>query len=401
MKRTILLISFFVLLGLVGCKPEPTAVPTPTATPNFAPTEVLATVDQPAAQAAAPQMTPTPLGPFGPTGFPADVNPLTGLVVNDPSVLDRRPLLVKVSNESPTVRPQSGLSFADHVWEYQMEGFAQTRYTAVFYSQTPEMVGSVRSARLIDVEHLVYMYGGILALSGASSNLADPPGSTPRVRELLLAAPYRERVVSEQLGHSDPWLVRIPDIPREGVARYHSLFAMPEAIWQRADDMGFNQRPVLDGMLFDTAVPAGGTATTEMNIDYPGSGPKHTWRYDAGSGKWLSWTDDAPDSDYLTGEQLAFDNVVIIYATHYEADFLEQEGELGELKSVGINLLGDGQAVLMRDGQRYDVTWRREEANSLMQFFDQNGNLIAFKPGTTWFNTASIYYWPPEVTFLP
>jgi hypothetical protein len=401
MKRTILLISFFVLLGLVGCKPEPTAVPTPTATPNFAPTEVLATVDQPAAQAAAPQMTPTPLGPFGPTGFPADVNPLTGLVLNDPSVLDRRPLLVKVSNESPTVRPQSGLSFADHVWEYQMEGFAQTRYTAVFYSQTPEMVGSVRSARLIDVEHLVYMYGGILALSGASSNLADPPGSTPRVRELLLAAPYRERVVSEQLGHSDPWLVRIPDIPREGVARYHSLFAMPEAIWQRADDMGFNQRPVLDGMLFDTAVPAGGTATTEMNIDYPGSGPKHTWRYDAGSGKWLSWTDDAPDSDYLTGEQLAFDNVVIIYATHYEADFLEQEGELGELYSVGINLLGDGQAVLMRDGQRYDVTWRREEANSLMQFFDQSGNVIAFKPGTTWFNTASIYYWPPEVTFLP
>ena len=402
-RLSILLAVAALGLGALACLgggsapgPEPTAKPA-TAT---GPTAVLPTVEQQAAApTATPEPSPTPLGPYGPTGFPPDVNPLTGLVVDDPAVLDRRPLLVKISNESDVVRPQSGLSFADHVWEYQMEGFAQTRYTAVFYSRAPEYAGSVRSARLIDVEHLVPMYGGLLALSGGSSNLADPPGSPPRIRELLLAAPYRDRVFSEQMGVSDPYLVRIPDIPRPGIAGYHTLFAVPAELWRLADERGVNQRPVLDGLAFDYNVPSGGIPTDEMTIDYPGMGPKHTWRYDPESGRWLSWTDDEPDSDYLTGEQLAFDNVVIIYATHYEADFLEDD--YAKLYSVGVNLLGEGQAVLLRDGQRFEVTWRRSDENSLIQFFDASGNVIPFKPGTTWFHTASIYIFPPEVTFSP
>ena len=46
-----------------------------------------------------PSPTPEPiLEAVGPFDFPENVNPLTGLVVSDPAILDRRPVLVKVAN---------------------------------------------------------------------------------------------------------------------------------------------------------------------------------------------------------------------------------------------------------------------------------------------------------------
>ncbi|NDJ52345.1 MAG: DUF3048 domain-containing protein, partial [Chloroflexi bacterium] len=120
--RLLTLLGLVVLL-LAACAPQPAVTPTPTKTPI--PQEA-AVEDQPVAAPTAtpepggtPTATPLP-GPYGPTGYPENVNPLTGLPVDDVAVLERRPLLIKVSNESDRVRPQSGLAFADHVWEYQM-----------------------------------------------------------------------------------------------------------------------------------------------------------------------------------------------------------------------------------------------------------------------------------------
>lgn len=394
-----------VILGMAACRPKPQITPTPTATPASIPTDAQGiTATTPAVPPTAGP-TPTPPGPFGPTGFPANVNPLTGTLVDDPASLDRRPILVKVSNESPDVRPQSGLSFADHVWEYQMEGYALTRYTAIFYGQSPEFVGSVRSARLIDVEHLVDMYGGILVNSGASSNRYE--GGPPRINELLRRAPYYQRVISEDFGYGAPYMVRKPGIPREGVTGYHSLFTVPEEIWKLADEKGFNERPNLDGMYFDYNIPAGGTPTTEASIDYPGRGPKRIWRYDTGSGRWLSYIEDqnrgvpeAQESDYfLEGAPLAFDNVVILYAWHNDADFIEDEA--AKLPAVHVDLTGEGDAVLLRDGQRYEIKWRRVKTDGILQFSDLSGNVMPFKPGTTWFNVASWNVALPEVVFTP
>src|SRR5512137_2409027 len=66
--------------------PLPSSTPFPTQTPTPAATET-------------PTATATPAYPaegYGPTGFPTNVNPLTGLQVADPSLLDRRPLAIKV-----------------------------------------------------------------------------------------------------------------------------------------------------------------------------------------------------------------------------------------------------------------------------------------------------------------
>lgn len=398
------------LVGLLAACGEgkPIAVPLQTMVPGAtAETETVVSTQTPTPTTphvstkspltATPSETPVPV--YGPETYPDDVNPLTGQSVDDPAVLDRRPLLVKVSNESEQVRPWSGLAFADHVWEYQMEGFAQTRFTAVIYSQTPERVGSVRSARLIDVDELVDMYGGILVNSGASSNLHA--GGPPRINELLRAASWTNRVVNADFGFGPPYLVRIQGVPRAGIASWHTLFAVPAAIWGWAATSGFAQRQPLEGLVFSPLTPEGGAPTEEAIVDYPGSGPKHTWRYDETSGRWVSYTNDVLDGDTLTpaGEPLAFDNVVVLYAVHYEANFIEDEPN--QLYAVGQELQGEGDAILLRDGMRYHVTWRRDAPARMMQFFDGAGEPIPFKPGTTWFNVVSIYLQPPAVAFTP
>ncbi len=389
-----------IVLGwtLVACQPVPTP-PYPSVTPlpteADAPTQAAAV--QPAIPTATAEPSPTPIPTYGPTGFPADVNPLTGLRVDDPAVLNRRPLLIKVSNFPAVVRPQNGLSFADHVWEHVVEGFRYTRLTAVFYSQTPQSVGSVRSGRLPDLE-LVPMYQGIYFASGFSSNQHDPNGP-PRMRELMRAADWFPRNFSADFGYGEPYAVRFS---LKGVAYEHTLFAIPAELWKLAEEKGLNQRPVLEpGLAFSTAVPLDGIPTTSLIIDYPADGPKNEWRYDESSGCWLHWVDDVPLNDFLTNQQLAFENVVIVYAEHYEADFLEYQSGSSGLYSVGAVMQGEGNAVLLRDGQRFNVTWRRPNRDSMMQFFDAEGNVIPFKPGKTWFNLVATNIFPPEVTFAP
>lgn len=338
-----------------------------------------------------------------------ETNPLTGLPT-DPSALNRRPMLVKVSNHGAIIRPQSGLSLADHVWEHQMEGYQVTRYTAVFYSQTPARVGSVRSTRLIDAEHLVPMYGGILVTSGGSTN-RGAPDTPPRIEERLRSTDWARRVVSESwigdAAYGKPYLERLANIPRVGVPRYHRLFAFPPAIWEMMTAKGLNDRPALGGLSFDANPPGGGLLTTEAYLDYPGIGPQSLWKFNPATGRWQSWVEDqalrrparSPNIDHLTGQPVEFDNVVFLYAEHYQSDFLEDE--MARLNSVGIHLMGEGRAVLLRGDQRYEGVWRRSGPEQLMQVFYPDGSPLPFKPGTIWYAvtdsgrfTARAAYWP-------
>ena len=115
------------------------------------------------AAAAAPGL-PGP-GNFGSSG---GVNPLTGL----PLPADRignRPVIVCINNDY-AARPQFGTSQADVVYEYVMEGYGITRFSALFYGTPSGQIGPVRSARLINY-YMGALYDAGLACSGASDQV--------------------------------------------------------------------------------------------------------------------------------------------------------------------------------------------------------------------------------------
>ena len=86
----------------------------------------------------APQPFATPAS-FGPEqeDFPKGYNPLSGQLVEDPSLLRVPAMLISISHFPPVARPQAGLSFAPWVFEYYITEGA-TRFLSVFYGAYPK-----------------------------------------------------------------------------------------------------------------------------------------------------------------------------------------------------------------------------------------------------------------------
>lgn len=78
------------------------------------------------------------------------------------------PWIIQVENLSDA-RPQSGLSAADIVYEYETEG-GISRFSTIFFSVPAPTVGPVRSARLVTIK-LMDLYRANLLYSGASATV--------------------------------------------------------------------------------------------------------------------------------------------------------------------------------------------------------------------------------------
>jgi hypothetical protein len=50
-----------------------------------------------------------------------------------------------------------------------------------------------------------------------------------------------------------------------------------------------------------------------------------------------------------------------------------------------LDLMGEGPAVILRDGQRYDVAWRRNHRDDMLTLVDEVGLPFPMQIGNTWF----------------
>jgi len=340
--------------------PKPPATPTPPPPPTLTPTPTLTPISVVVA-------TPTPQ----PT-LPADVCPLTGEKVNDPKHLERRPLAVKISNFPPIVRPQAGLSFADVVFEHYVEK-GLTRFTAIFLSRDAEKVGSIRSARLIDLE-IVPMFKAIFAYSGSSWG----------IKQKIIKSDFADRVLSPDFG--DPGFRRIP---APGKAFEHTLFSDTKTLWQIAEERGLNARQDLSGWEFSEKPPRGGKRATKIEIVYKAGYASAEYEYDPQRGAYLRYVLGEPHLDELTEEQIAVTNVVVVYAEHEEVDVLGGTPGPPPRYSTEIRLRGEGRAVVFRDGRAFEGQWVRRRRD-LIRFVDEAGHIIPLKPGNTWIQVVPL-----------
>ena len=374
-------IVILLALALSACGPNgilaqpsdtPSATPIPSSTPFPTLTFTPAATETPTATA-----TPVyPVEGYGPGGFPTDVNPLTGLKVTDPSLLERRPLAIKVPNLPRTVRPQWGLSLADMVYEYYTEE-GSTRFIAIFLGNNAETVGPIRSARFFD-GNIVRMYKAILAFGSGDQ----------RVRNRLFSAEYANRLVSE-------YPAKCPPMCRYEPNGVDYLITNTAELTAYGKKQGFDTgRQNLDGMYFNYTIPAGGQPVEHIYARYSG-GVYNRWDYDPTTGKFLRNAETAnssagaqdeayaPLTDRLTEQPISADNVVVIFVPH------EYYSVVPEM--VDMQFLGTGTAYAFRDGQFYKVTWSRPTAESVLSLIGGDGKPFPFKPGNTWVEVMGIY----------
>jgi hypothetical protein len=347
-----------------------TLAPTGTAVPSDTPALTATPTPEPATATPTITLTPTPK-PYGPTGFPENVNPLTGLPVDNPLKLQRRPLMIKVANYPREGRPHAGLSYADIVFDYWI-GEGANRYLALFYGNDAKQVGPIRSGRYVDIQ-LVQMYQGVLGFMSAWA---------PE-----LVAIY-DGLGARAVSGSENTCPAICDI--DGKAWVTSWFADTSALADVAarKEVQADPRAKLEGMAFNMIPPEGGKQADSLLVQFSFRNLQE-WRYDPDAGKYLSWIEEVdpnsgagdvmlqPLTDRLTKEQLAFSNVVVVYAYTTEYHPAVHDTELAKNYSGQL-------AVLYRDGQAYEGTWKSVGTDRPMQFFAKDGQPLAFKPGNTW-----------------
>lgn len=362
----------------------PTAAVEPTLPPVVVVTEAVTNTPE-ATATAEPTTTPEPVTLLTKEDFGTERNPFTGELMADPSVLQRRPIAVKISNNPPEyTRPQAGLSQADLVYEHITEG-PITRFTAIFYGQTPPDIGPIRSARLIDIE-IPAMYDSALSFSGANVG----------VSQLLFRSDIRSRILRSH----EPGYYRTDE---EEKPWEHRLHGDPVGFWQALEERGENRPPNLTAyMAFSTIPPEGGEPASRVDVQF-GSFGVMNWEYNEEDGRYWRSMDGEPHVDRNDDQQISAANVVIVYAFHQQhrsiCVYPAADGGCS-VYATESQIWGRGDATIFRDGREYNGIWKRENRSDMLTFYDSEGNVIPLQVGNTWFEVMP-YHYGDAVTVTP
>lgn len=371
----IMIIIMSVLAGCTNASVSPTAVqetplpPSPTALQPSTAT-FTATVT---ATPLPPTTTATPAYPpegYGPNDFPSNINPLTGLEVKNPEIMNRRPVIVKVQNLPRSDRPQFGLTAADIVYEYYTE-LGTTRFAAIYFGEDATQVAPIRSARLFDI-NLVRGYGAFFIFGSAYE------GTYNR----LVNSEFAQRLMIESSNTSDV-------ITRFDPSGKSYEMADTSKVNAYAQRMGIdNTRPNLSGMLFQMQTPAGGQEVTTAYVRFSGA-IYNRWDYDATSQSYLRFSDSANAGskdqetyvqlvDRVNDQPIEADNIIVIYVRHTDIDARPS------VEVLDVSLLGTGKGYVLRNGQLYEVSWSRPTEQSVLTVINPDGTPFPLKPGKTW-----------------
>jgi DUF3048 family protein len=304
-----------------------------------------------------PRANGTPGSGDGPSGStsppPPPICPLTGQLSKTGRIPDRPALAVKVEN-LPVARPQTGLSFADVIWEEPVEAYI-TRFIAVYQCQDASKIEPVRSARFTDADLLPQLGRPAFAYAGG----------VPKVREAVDAA-----------GVIDVNYLRHPEAYHRDSNRPapHNLYTSTRELYRAA--------PATDGIptpLFTYAEhPRGGKHGTELHLPFS-SDSDVFWRYDAASGRYLRWHGSVPHT-YSDGTQVSSKNIVVEVVRIELTDVRDANG----VASPRALSVGSGKAYVLRNGKVVVGTWERQKKGDITSFVDSKGHEIKLAPGNTW-----------------
>jgi len=309
----------------------------------------------------------------------------------------RRPLAVMIEN-SPSARPQSGLTKADVVYEALAEG-GVTRFMALFYcaAQRDEVtLAPIRSARTYFVDW-ASGYNRPIYVHVGGANIPGPANALGQLRQ------YGWNLQNDfnQFSIGYPTFVRNKDRLGHHVATEHTMETSTEKLWRVAAKRGWtNMSPQLkigrkliaasewrSGYHGWSFMPVGQETPvgdiTDIKYDFWSGYNQFTaeWRYDTKSKVYLRSTGGEIHRDLNNNEQLFAKNVVILKT--------KVKGPIDELKHLLYRTEGVGDALVFTNGKVYPVKWKKLKREAELNFYDRQGKPFKFNRGLTWISVLS------------
>lgn len=280
--------------------------------------------------------------------------PLTGLMTDDEEAVKVRPVAVVINND-PKARPQSGLNEADIIYELLTEG-GITRYLAIFQSEKPDMIGSVRSARPYFIE-LANGYDAFFVAHGYSPKAKAmlDSGVIDHINGINYDGTLFQRVSFRKAPHNS--YITYENIKKGAEMKQYSLV-------QTVSPLPFLSKDEVKQIQADEQ-------SHEITVRYNNS-YSVTYRYDESEKHYTRFTGQEQTVDYETNEPLTLENILIVEANHRIVD------EAGRRE---VDITSGGDAILLQNGMVRYVQWTNKNGRIVPTTSDGE---VGFVPGKTW-----------------
>ena len=267
----------------------------------------------------------------------------------------KAPALIQIPNDSGAF-DQSGLQSADSVFEYLTEG-GITRMTAL-YTNVPDIVGPVRSGRLISFQ-LDRHFHGLLFYSGLSE------GSFSR----LQADPVP--VFSDTQGYFYRQSNRLaPD----------NLYINGDKIQaavNAASDVGTFVMPPRG-----TVPITSGPAATSVSVAEHDT----TYTFDAVTGTYLKTEGGHQLGDAALSQALHIQLVIVMHTTATTTSYVE---DVNGIHGLDFDTISGGAVDYYFNGFKATGRWSGSDRGNPITFALDNGTAVPMPPGLTWIDVVS------------
>lgn len=291
-----------------------------------------------------------------------DRNPLTGEPLAEP--VGKRVVAVKVDNV-PAAQPQIGIGDAEMIIEVPVEG-GLTRFTALFFDDTPSTVGPVRSVRPVDADLLAPFGPVVMATGGQDFVLrlfaaADIPVITLEVEGAygLIDRPEPQHIAA------------LLDL----VERFAGDEVSPAGPFPFGDDF------------------AAETAASAITIPFSAV-TDVVWRFE--DGRWVraqnGETSEALPDVAGTPEPITADTVVVLSVAERSAGYFDSAGT----EVTTYDVIGFGDAKVFHDGRVVEGRWLRSAQEDPWVLVDGTGARITLPVGRVFVEIVPRYV---DVTF--
>ncbi len=302
--------------------------------------------------------------PYQPTG-PVAINPLTGVENLDSSAYNNRPVAIMVNNLKPTAQEvQTGLDQADIVYEAYAEG-GVTRLLAVFKDiKAADQIGTIRSARYSYVD-LALGHDAIYVHAGMNESHAAPHIEETGIDNInLLQGQFSGMSFRES----------------NGKALEHTLYSSGEKLWNGFEKLkwrttlNYNKGNWQNFVSADAEIVPAGGACTSVNVTMSNAYVSK-FEYDSANKVYKKFSGTSKHSDYKTGKQLTFKNVLVLKT---DVTALSSDGYIVETG------LKSGEGYYISNGGYQKIKWTKGSSKNPIKITLEDGSACDYNPGNTW-----------------
>ena len=292
-------------------------------------------------------------------------DPLTGTAVAKEEA-ERRPVAIMLNNINVAL-PQQNIGSADILYECQVEGYL-TRLMGVYNDyEDLKAIGSVRSSREYYIDFAanhdaIYVHAG---------------GSEEAYRNLKSRKTHNIDAVNDY--NVSGYFYRDPN---------------------RLGRMGYEHTLVIDGDKINGAIAAKKYRTTYSSsftnpLQFIGEGQQinlvngtkakqltvkfgaHTTQfvYSASKNLYMRWQNNEKHIDGITGEQLGFENVVVLFCPYT----LTKD----DYNHIEVTTTGKGKGYYLTGGKKVDIHWSKSSGDAQVKLYYASGKALTLTPGKT------------------